>query len=78
MFVIKDHANSIISAPPASNLSTNTKSSPGDGSKSRPRIQLSWHAIGEDALHGAVEYDQNAVVDYLLADWSQTQVRIFH
>ena len=82
MFVVKKYANSmmdaVISAPPAPNLSTNTKSSPGYGSKSRPHIQLSWHAIGENALHEAVKYDQDAVVDYLLVDWSQTHLRIFH
>lgn len=75
------HANSImhvvISAPPASNLSTNTKSSPGYGSESRPQIQ-SWHAIGENALHLAAEYDQSAMVEYLLAEWLQTTVRIFY
>ena len=33
---------------------------------------------GENALHLAAKYDQSAVVEYLLAEWSHTQVRIFH
>ena len=47
--------------------------------RSKSELLLEFHPKwGKNALHLAVEDDQRDVVEYLLAEWSQTQVRIFH
>ena len=45
--------------------------------RSKSELLLKFHNEGgENALHVAVNHDQREVAEYLLAEWSQTEVRI--